>query len=366
MHLNAGGVDTCISDLIAYAPQGVGFAVVGATADPRVKLGTWQEVSHRGRSLEFLPVARLFSQERRRLPHSFQVARGLLRWRRRVPDLPVQVHRIDLAVPAMALRGAKRGYIQFVHNPHGRGEGVMAEGSDSFWRYAPGIYALCESRTIERADRVVVFSRREAERLREQGVPAARWRTWFDPATFAFISKPDRPADSIRIVSIGRLERQKDPLLALQGVAELKRRGLDVQATFIGGGALAPELERESTRMGLSDAVSFVGTKDRNHVAAALQSADVLLLTSHYEGSPRILIEALATGTPVAATVEADPDQLVVQGVTGSLARARHPALVADALMSAVDAPPQACLAAVKELRADIAVPRLIAETSVT
>jgi glycosyltransferase involved in cell wall biosynthesis len=124
-------------------------------------------------------------------------------------------------------------------------------------------------------------------------------------------------------------------------------------------------LEQRVAELKLTEAVSFAGAGDRGAVAALLRRSHVLLLTSRYEGSPRILIEALATGTPVAATQEADSDMLIVPMKTGAKSASRTPQALADALLDAVLASRDACVSAVGHLRADVAVPRLIDYTSV-
>jgi glycosyltransferase involved in cell wall biosynthesis len=357
--LRPGGVDTCISDLIAYAPDNVTFEIVGANSTGE-GLGEWREVDHRGRLVNFMPVAQLWRTSRRRVPDSAVLARGLLRWRRRVPRALIQVHRLDVAAAALGtLRPAE--YIQFIHNPHGAGGGVVGPGSDSFWRHAPSAYHWLEPRVLTRARHIVAFSRAEAERLRGQGFPAQAWRTWFDPNVFFPQAKP--ASSRLRISCIGRLEQQKDPVLALQALAELTRRGIDVDARFMGSGSLRPNLERRAAALGLTNSVRFLSAGSRPDVARLLHDTDVLILTSWYEGSPRVLIESLATGTPVAAVAEADPDQLVKDSFTGVRARDRSPQAVADAIVEAARVPPHHCSEAVADLRADCAVPALVAAT---
>jgi glycosyltransferase involved in cell wall biosynthesis len=99
-----------------------------------------------------------------------------------------------------------------------------------------------------------------------------------------------------RILWIGRLERQKDPLLALDVIAATKA----VHLTMLGEGSLRPAVERRIKALGLQDRVTLHG-----HVAAIepfLAEADALLITSRYEGGPAVAVEALAQGLPVVST----------------------------------------------------------------
>jgi glycosyltransferase involved in cell wall biosynthesis len=99
-----------------------------------------------------------------------------------------------------------------------------------------------------------------------------------------------------RMLWIGRLERQKDPLLALDVIAA----GKGLHLTMLGEGSLRPAVEQRIKALGLQDRVTL-----RGHAAAIepfLAEADVLLITSRYEGGPAVAVEALAQGLPVVST----------------------------------------------------------------
>ena len=107
---------------------------------------------------------------------------------------------------------------------------------------------------------------------------------------------PIGPRTGKRILWIGRLERQKDPLLALDVMAAAQ--GLHL--TMLGEGSLRPAVEQRIKALGLKDRVTLHG-----HVAAIepfLAEADALLITSRYEGGPAVAVEALGQGVPVVGT----------------------------------------------------------------
>lgn len=103
----------------------------------------------------------------------------------------------------------------------------------------------------------------------------------------------------IRLLLIGRLEPQKDVPLALRVVSVLKK-ALPVHLTVLGEGYLRPKIEAEVRRLGLERDVALPGFVD--DIAAALDAADLLLITSRYEGGPAVAVEALARGVPVVST----------------------------------------------------------------
>ena len=114
------------------------------------------------------------------------------------------------------------------------------------------------------------------------------------------------PDHTILIGIVGRLTEIKNHQMLLNVVARLKeidpacwRQGA-VRFIVIGDGGLREELEDQSEALGLEKDVIFVGSrKDPEYFYPAL---DVVALTSHNEGTPLTLIEAMANARPVVAT----------------------------------------------------------------
>ncbi|WP_317629372.1 glycosyltransferase [Sphingomonas nostoxanthinifaciens] len=110
-----------------------------------------------------------------------------------------------------------------------------------------------------------------------------------------------RPAPSGRplVLVIGRLERQKNIELALDAFA-CSRAANDADLLLLGEGRLRARLARRAKKLGIADRVIMPGY--RNAVQADLARASALLLTSHFEGYPAVLVEAIAAGVPVITT----------------------------------------------------------------
>ena len=96
---------------------------------------------------------------------------------------------------------------------------------------------------------------------------------------------------------IGRLEPQKDPLLALK---TLQAMGGAAHLTMLGDGGLRADVERQITALKLAGRVMLVGHVPE--IESYLAAADALLITSRYEGGPAVAVEALAMDVPVVAT----------------------------------------------------------------
>jgi glycosyltransferase involved in cell wall biosynthesis len=125
------------------------------------------------------------------------------------------------------------------------------------------------------------------------------------------------------ILGIGRLVPQKDFDLFLDAAALLVREAPDVTFAIVGDGPLRATLERRATELGLGRTVTFLG--ERQDVPDLLRAADVLWLTSQWEGLPNVALEAAASGTPVIARDTGATREVVAHDVSGFLVRARDP-----------------------------------------
>jgi glycosyltransferase involved in cell wall biosynthesis len=127
-------------------------------------------------------------------------------------------------------------------------------------------------------------------------------------------------------------------------------------ASMVGDGSMQRTVE--SARVSGSD-VDLRGTLTQNEVAHEMVAADVLLMTSRFEGSPVVMNEALAAGTPVVGTEASDPDERIESGRNGFRCPGRDPAVLADAMARARFLSRSECVASVRDLAAPLIVPRL-------
>ncbi|POH69729.1 hypothetical protein C3B59_05130 [Cryobacterium zongtaii] len=93
---------------------------------------------------------------------------------------------------------------------------------------------------------------------------------------------------------VGRLEHQKNPILAVRSVSRLST---PTTLLVAGAGSLKTELADAAVQLGVQ--IRFLGNVA--HVERLMAAADVVLVPSRYEGFGRVAVEALATGTPVVA-----------------------------------------------------------------
>lgn len=104
----------------------------------------------------------------------------------------------------------------------------------------------------------------------------------------------------LRVIGAGRLSEEKDPSRFVRVIAALARVMPDgsVQATWYGDGPLRDQTESLITELGLTSILTLPG--HREDLAFEYQHADLLLLTSHWEGLPLVALESLAAGCAIA------------------------------------------------------------------
>ena len=143
------------------------------------------------------------------------------------------------------------------------------------------------------------------------GVDVAR----FTPAK----ADAHRIAGAPLVAGVGRLVAQKDFTLFLEVAAELARRNADVRFVIAGTGPEEAALKARAAALGIAERVRFAG-----HVADPREiysAADVLLLTSRYEGTPLTVLEAMASGVPVVAPKLDGLEEIFVDGADSFLVR---------------------------------------------
>lgn len=151
---------------------------------------------------------------------------------------------------------------------------------------------------------------------------------FFDPAT-ADARREGRAAlglgNEVVLLSLGRLSEQKNHRLLLDALQQIKAR--DFTCLVAGSGPLEAELKALAASYGLEHKVRFLG--HRTDVSSLLNSADVLVQSSVFEGFPNVFIEAASVGLPIvatdvgsSATLVSEQDMLVRSGDVAGLAAA--------------------------------------------
>lgn len=104
-------------------------------------------------------------------------------------------------------------------------------------------------------------------------------------------------SDKFVVGTVGRLAHQKNPFFALDVFKEVLKNKSDAVYLWAGSGPLDNEAREYAEKIGISDKVLFLGS--REDIVDLYQAMDVFFLPSLYEGLPVVGIEAQACGLPV-------------------------------------------------------------------
>jgi glycosyltransferase involved in cell wall biosynthesis len=248
---------------------------------------------------------------------------------RRAPDV-VQTHSVKSHFLArLAGLGRGRAWVAYHHGYTTTDLKMLAYNRLNRW-------------SLPAAERVITVCGPFAERLTREGVRGERISVRHN----AVVAPPPADEDERRalrdklgagegtrvVLAVGRLSREKghEDLVRSFGILGKLHPELNVRLVVVGEGPERERVEAEARAAGMLGRVVFAG--HTANVRPYYAAADVLALPSHSEGSPNVLLEAMAAGLPVVATAVGGVPEIATDGVDALLVPARDPALFAAAL----------------------------------
>ncbi|MEO8689273.1 MAG: glycosyltransferase [Solirubrobacteraceae bacterium] len=222
----------------------------------------------------------------------------------------------DVASLAAAVRRTRPDIVH-VHNPRLSGVAAAAARIGRGPRRPPVLATFhgvlrAEYRAaaflLRGVDAVACVSEDLASGLREAGLPGGALHVVVNsvavaPAEPAAVAGLDAELglDGAPVVAIiGRLAAQKNHARFLVAAAQAAASRPDLRFLVVGDGPLRAELTAQAHALGLDGRLAFTGM--RRDVPAVAARADLVVLSSDWEGLPLVALEALAAGTPVLST----------------------------------------------------------------
>lgn len=136
-------------------------------------------------------------------------------------------------------------------------------------------------------------------------------------------------SQSLRCMFVGSLVKGKQPLLCVQLIESLHKKGFSISLDVYGDGILRKELDWYITTNKLQNVISIYGNVDKDTLKQAYQTSHFVLLPSKSEGWPKALAEGMFFGAiPVATNVSCVP---------WMLDNGRRGILISDDLQSALN-----------------------------
>jgi glycosyltransferase involved in cell wall biosynthesis len=272
---------------------------------------------------------RLFRRERPAIVHTHTAKAGTLgRMAALLASVPVRIHTYHGHVLGGSyFSPAKTAVFRWIERQLARGTHrlvVLTEDQKTQMSGKLGIARASRFVTVPLGLELDRFIDVDADACRTQ----LRKALGIDPATFV-------------VGIIGRMVPVKNHELFFDTVAALVTR-LDrkVEVVVVGAGERETALMRYADDLGLGDVVHWLGW--REDLPQILPAIDALVLTSHDEGTPVAVIEALAAGIPVVARGVGGVSEILGRGRYGCVIDSANSSVLAEALARVARKPPAA------------------------
>jgi glycosyltransferase involved in cell wall biosynthesis len=153
--------------------------------------------------------------------------------------------------------------------------------------------------------------------------------------TKIFLAKPQSNSVNYNILSVARLEEQKDIPTMLHAFNLVKQEIPLARLTVIGGGDATPYIQL-AKRLNISNDVDFIGAQHKTIIAQKMSESNLFILSSISENSPCVIGEAQCCGLPVVATNVGGVKELIIEG---SVVPIKQPLLMATEMIKFINQP---------------------------
>ena len=141
-----------------------------------------------------------------------------------------------------------------------------------------------------------------------------------------------------QIISVGRLSIQKNYSLLIEAFSKVISKYPDYTLTIYGEGDLRVVLERQIQQNNLSHCVFLPGIE--KDIFKKLQTAEMFVLSSDFEGMPNALLEAMAMGLPVISTDYSGGNGTLISHMKDGIVVPRmNSSLLAEAMLFLIEHP---------------------------
>jgi glycosyltransferase involved in cell wall biosynthesis len=213
-----------------------------------------------------------------------------------------------------------------IYSPHGF---MFCDNSILFKR---NLYLVLEKYLGYITKKIIAVSGSERElALQHHIVPNNKIITLYnsiDPSDFDDFSYENRVPEKLKnknseiiLGTVGRLYYQKDPLTLIKSFKIINDKFPNTKLIIVGDGPLESVCIKLIRELGLENKIELAGYQKNSK--SYYEKFDIFILSSHYEGLPYALLEAMVMGIPSVGTDVVGIKDLIVHGETGYLAEER-------------------------------------------
>ena len=224
-------------------------------------------------------------------------------------------------------------------------------------------YSQLDRWSLRGAYRVVTVCGSFADKLESRGIDRDRI-TVLHNSVKPFVAPPLEQVrrvqhslglqDEAVILAVGRLSYEKGIADLLRAAAVLSNtKGVpNFRLVLVGDGPEREALARLASRLGIEGKLTMAGFQRDTKPYYSI--ATLMAVSSHTEGSPNVVLEAMAAGLPIAATAVGGIPEILEEGLTGLMVPPRNPDAMASAILRILTDPEMRLrLGAAARLRAE-------------
>ena len=207
-----------------------------------------------------------------------------------------------------------------------------------------GVYVALERIAARYGHKMIVVSPKDIEKGLAQGIGRpddyVTIRSGIELDRFGHPTVPPAemrrrlglPLDAPVIGSVTRLSPQKSPLDLVDAFAHVHQQRPDARLVVVGDGPLRPQVEQRLAELRIANKVILTGL--RRDIPELMAAFDIFVLSSLWEGLPRVLPQAMASGLPIVCTEADGTAEAVVDGENGFLTPRGQPEALADRILT--------------------------------
>jgi len=198
---------------------------------------------------------------------------------------------------------------------------------------------------------VITRSADLARRLEGAGIAGEKLHTVYNGVDTGLFRPADAPEaareklglgpNADALLFVGNFLPVKNPLMLLEAwrLAREKLPDRDLRLIMIGAGPMEAAIRGRAAQLGLQDALDLPGRLPSSAVADYLRAARCLVLSSHNEGVPNVVLEAMASGVPVVSTDVGGISEVLDAPFMGKLVPPGDGEALAEAIVEIVGSP---------------------------
>ncbi|MHA1347227.1 MAG: glycosyltransferase family 4 protein [Candidatus Heimdallarchaeaceae archaeon] len=208
--------------------------------------------------------------------------------------------------------------------------GFVKEFAKMFFDYTLGRFVLSQ------ADLIASVSQYDKELLKDSLHAKPERLTLVNNAIDTTLFPEVKPVQNKRITIsyVGDLEPWKGISYYSEVITNILKQRTDIVFWFIGQGSLYPILKKKFEN---EDRVKLFGSVDHIEIPSLLEKTNFLILPSFWEGSPTVIIEAMAMGIPVIGSNVGDIPRLLNNGEDGTLFEVGNTTSLEKTIIDSVD-----------------------------